>query len=157
MKWQPAHGLVPRAALIAAGSIMLVTFGFALLGRVADIGTLRIPDAAVIDSRSLQFADRADGAIVITQADDGPLVEVLAPGTNGFIRGIMRSLARDRRARNVGPDAPFQLVRHADGRLSLLDPATGGHTELDAFGSTNAQAFAHLLKRDVAKLQEIRP
>lgn len=152
-----ASGKIPRIAILIAAGMMLLTLGAALLGRNANVGTVRTPVAAVVQSRDLIFADRADGSIVITQAGNGPVVDVLAPGTNGFIRGVMRGLARDRRARGISPDVAFQLVRRSDGLLSLLDPATGGHIELDAFGPTNLEAFAHLLKTDTAKLQETKP
>jgi putative photosynthetic complex assembly protein len=66
-------------------------------------------------------------------------------GTNGFVRGVLRGLARERRLNDVGAQPPFQLTRWSDGRLSLDDPATGRRIDLVAFGPTNAGAFAQLL------------
>ena len=37
------------------------------------------------------------------------------------------------------------MTGYADGRLTLDDPATKRHIELEAFGSTNALAFAKIL------------
>lgn len=150
-------GKIPPVALAAAAAIMALTIGAALVGRLSGIGAMQGPNAAAVQLRSLVFADRADGAIVITQGGDGALVEVLPPGGNGFIRGVLRSLARDRRAHGVGPEPAFDLVRRANGQIALLDPATSGRIELDAFGSDNVEAFAHLLKTDAARLQEVRP
>jgi putative photosynthetic complex assembly protein len=45
----------------------------------------------------------------------------------------------------VAGDAPVTLARHANGRLTLDDPATGWTVELTAFGSDNEAAFAALL------------
>ena len=70
---------------------------------------------------------------------------MLPPGTNGFIRGVLRGLARDRKLQRIGTEPPFRLTRWVDGRLSLDDPATGRRIELGAFGPTNAAAFAGLL------------
>jgi putative photosynthetic complex assembly protein len=93
----------------------------------------------------LRFADRADGAVVITEAGTGLLVDVASPGTNGFLRSTLRGLARDRKRREIGAEAPFRLTRWADGRLSLQDEATGRSIDLGAFGPTNAAVFAHLM------------
>jgi len=46
---------------------------------------------------------------------------------------------------SVSAEPPFVLTRWANGTLSLHDPTTGRKVELDAFGPTNAQAFAGLL------------
>ena len=35
------------------------------------------------------------------------LVDTLQPGTNGFVRGVLRGLVRERRARHVGPRRRF--------------------------------------------------
>ena len=61
------------------------------------------------------------------------------------MRGVLRGLARDRRADGIGRSPPFRLTRWADGRLSLDDPATGRHVDLEVFGPTNAGAFAEIL------------
>ncbi len=58
---------------------------------------------------------------------------------------MLRGLARERRARQVGTAPPFRLTRWADGRLSLDDVETGRHVDLEVFGPTNAGAFADIL------------
>lgn len=135
----------PRSVLIATG----VLLGLVLL----TVGTLRLvgydpssePTGTVLQSRSLQFVDRADGAVVVHDAADGSLIKVLEPGSNGFIRGVLRGLARDRAAREVGEQPPFELTHWSDGRLTLTDTATGQVIDLRAFGTTNVGAFAQLL------------
>jgi len=97
------------------------------------------------ESRELRFLDRHDGAVVILAHPDGDPVEVLAPGTNGFVRGVMRGMARERRSKNVGTEPPYRLSSWSDGRLTLDDPSTGRWVELVAFGPDNFQAFAQLL------------
>ncbi len=37
----------------------------------------------------------------------------------------------------MGAETPFRLTRWSDGRLSLDDPATDRHVDLEAFGPTN--------------------
>jgi putative photosynthetic complex assembly protein len=58
---------------------------------------------------------------------------------------VLRGLVRERRADHVGPTPPFRLTRWADGRLSLDDPSTGRHVDLEVFGPANAGAFADIL------------
>ena len=70
------------------------------------------------------------------------MIYVVAPGTNGFIRGTMRGLVQERKRSGIDDSAPFLLTRWNDGTLSLKDPATGRRVNLDAFGPTNVGAFA---------------
>jgi putative photosynthetic complex assembly protein len=139
---------VPRAMLLAAAAMMLLAMAMALTARVTDAGSLRIateahPEAA----RDLRFADRADGAVVVTDAQTGQTVHVLEPGVNSFIRGALRGLAFDRRRDGIGPEAPFRLARWPGGRLTLHDPATGTVLDLGAYGFANRDAFAQLLPK----------
>lgn len=101
--------------------------------------------AELESSRELRFLDRQDGAVVILDHSGGETVAVLAPGTNGFVRGVMRGMARERRMKNVGTTPPYRLSSWSDGRLTLDDPSTGRWVELVAFGPDNFQAFAKLL------------
>ncbi len=135
----------PRFPLFAAGSLIALTIVLSLAGRYADIGTLRMPASEAVEMRELRFADQADGSVAVHLASDGTMVEVIEPGTNGFMRSVMRGLARERRMHGIGAEPPFVVARRADGRLSLEDSATGRRIELDAFGPTNAGAFARLL------------
>ena len=102
------------------------------------------PGVPVAATRSLVFTDRDDGAVAVS-APDGTPVAVLPPGTNGFVRGALRGLARERRREDAAMSAPFHVTEYIDGRVTLQDPATGRWVDLRAFGATNAGAFARLL------------
>jgi putative photosynthetic complex assembly protein len=136
---------LPRGALV--GAVALVALSLALVGlaRMTGYRPAQPPASAVIDSRELRFVDRADGAVLVYSGADDRLVDTLQPGTNGFVRGVLRGLVRERRADHIGPTPPFRLTRWADGRLSLDDPSTGRHVDLEVFGPTNAGAFAQIL------------
>lgn len=103
-----------------------------------------VPEVAV-QQRELRFADQPDGAIAVTDARDGAPVAVLPPGTNGFARGTLRGLLRDRHREALGPEAPFRLALWPGGAFTLQDLATGRVIDLRAFGDTNRDAFARLL------------
>jgi putative photosynthetic complex assembly protein len=136
---------LPRGALFGAGGLVVLSLAMVVLARVTGYQPAKPPVSAAIDSRYLRFQDRADGAVLIYSSQDRRLVDVLAPGTNGFVRGVLRGLVRERRADRVGAEPPFRLTRWADGRLSLDDPSTGRHVDLEVFGPTNSGAFAQIL------------
>jgi putative photosynthetic complex assembly protein len=93
----------------------------------------------------LRFEDQPNGAVAIYSARNGQLIETMEPGTNGFVRGTLRALVRERRLNNVADKTPFRLVLGADGSFVLHDPATNRRLDLRAFGPANVQAFASLL------------
>jgi len=144
---------VPKGALIAAAS--LVIMAITVTGAVRLTGTppaaspalLRVTEkATALSSRDLRFTDRADGAVVIEDIGSGATAGMVEAGSkSGFIRGVMRGLARERRMHGVGDQPPFRLTLWSDGELSLVDTATGRNLELGAFGGTNRAAFLALL------------
>jgi len=135
----------PRGALVGAALLIAFAIGAAGIGRLAGGGRSAEGTAPAVERLSLRFEDRADGGVAVVTADEGRLVTVLEPGTHGFVRGVLRSLVRERRASALGAAEAFELARSADGHLSLHDPATGRRIDLGAFGPTNAAAFARLL------------
>lgn len=144
MSPQAHRQLVPRGVLIAAGIMMATSIGFAAAARRAHLASppaVRPP----IESVVLAFTDRTDGTILVTDAG-GREVSRVQPGTNGFIRGVLRGMFRTRKLESLGREGRFVLAREADGHLSLTDPETGRRVELDSFGPTNTAAFADLLK-----------
>jgi hypothetical protein len=143
------------AGLLVGASLLLV-----IMARITGYQPAQPPISRAIARYALRFEDRPDGAVLIyahsaantdaqsannVMASDARLVDTLAPGTGGFVRGVLRGLARERRAEHIGPEAPLLLTRWADGRLSLDDPSTGRHVDLEVFGPTNASAFADIL------------
>lgn len=145
---------LPKGALTIAASLVLFSLAATTIVRVGHIAPSASPvllraeeKVAPVQSRALRFLDRADGAVVIQDAATGKTAKVIEPGgQTGFIRGVMRGLARDRRMRGIGDRPPFTLTAWRDGELSLVDTATGRTIELTAFGGTNRQAFAELLR-----------
>ena len=86
----------PRAPLFGACGLIVMAIGLAAWGRIAGPASVAPPPAQQVAARELRFDDRADGGIVVTDAGNEALVEVVAPGTNGFLRSLMRGLARER-------------------------------------------------------------
>ena len=151
---QPA---LPRFALYGVmglvGSVLLVT-------GLVPLGVLDRPRSAQVKrddagvraavTHDLRFFDRPDGAVVVEDASGTRPDIIIAPKTEqGFIRGVMRGLARERKMNGIGMTPPFQLTLWQNGRLSLRDSATGRIIELDSFGISNREAFEKLLSGQV--------
>lgn len=135
--------LFARAPLVGLFAVVGLSLVLAATGRMTNIGATPVA-GTVVAARDLHFTDGADGSVVVTDARDGSPVQVLT-GENGFIRGTLRGMARTRRSEGIGPEGAFHLAAWDDGRLTLDDPATGRHIELEAFGSTNTAVFGRLL------------
>jgi putative photosynthetic complex assembly protein len=140
---------IPKSlALIAVGGLAaLILF----VADYVDSGKLtREADAQAVITKQLRFEDRSDGSIAVISASDGRVVKVIE-GEAGFVRGILRAMARERRIKEVNQTIPFELIARADGRLTLLDPATGNRIDLESFGKDNVIEFAVLLKPQGAR------
>ena len=135
----------PRGPLFGAGTLVLLTILLAGTARFTGLGTSQVDPANPVQTRDLRFEDRDDGSVAVLEAKDGAVVEILAPGTNGFVRGVMRGLARERKLEGIGQEAPFELTSWDDGRLSLKDTATGRVVQLVSFGQTQFDVFAQML------------
>ncbi len=136
----------PRAPLVGAaillGCVLVATFTVTTTG----VGKSHRPDAPIVSQAAMQFTDQSDGSITVTDANDHHLIDTVPPGTNGFLRGTLRGLARERKRESAGAVQPFLLASHSDGRLTLFDPATKRRVDLESFGPTNEAVFTRLLQ-----------
>ncbi len=122
--------------------------GLAVL-TLAVVGWQRLsggPPAAMTDiawQRALHFEDRPNGDVAVVDAQDRAEIARFS-GEQGFLRGALRTLSRERLRRGMGPSEPFLLSGHTNGRLTLSDPATGTRIALESFGPGNVAVFAPL-------------
>lgn len=136
---------VPKGALVMAAVLIAIVFALAASARLFGFGAFRETATAVEQQRALRFSDVPGGGIRVVDATSGAVAADLPPGTNGFLRGALRSLTRTRELSSIGAEQPFQLVRYTDGRLVLLDPATSHQVTITSFGPTQVEAFDALL------------
>ncbi len=133
----------PRWVLLCVGGILAFTLIAVGLVRITGNGPDQLA-SAVVTERSLRFEDAPDGGVAVTDASTGQLVTMLR-GEQGFVRGSLRALTRERFSRGIGAQPPFQLIARTDNRLTLFDPSTGQRIDLESFGPANAGVFARLL------------
>jgi putative photosynthetic complex assembly protein len=140
----------PRLPLIGAGLLVVFVIASVAVTRLTGVGGSHAPASQAQVVRDLRFEDRPNGAVAVFDVGNNAEVAELAQGEDGFVRGVLRSFARERRANEAavttakdGP--PFRLSLSADGQLTIQDMATGRVLALNAFGETNSGAFAALL------------
>ncbi|NBB92893.1 MAG: photosynthetic complex assembly protein PuhC [Gammaproteobacteria bacterium] len=154
MAEQHSHQIhVPKGALIAAGVLILLTITAVAAFRIAGLDpTARIPASdRPLEVRELRFEDSPNGQVLVYDLTDDAadrVVHVVQPGEGGFIRGVLRSMARSRRASGIGREHPFLLITEPNGTLVLEDPQTGERIYLPAFGPTNIESFRSMLASD---------
>jgi putative photosynthetic complex assembly protein len=140
-KAAPDH--FPQWVLYCAAGII----AFSLIS----VGLIRItgngPDqkaAAPTVQRSLVFQDQKDGGVRVQDGVTGQTLTVLQ-GEQGFVRGTLRALTRERYSRGIGSELPFEVIARVDGRVTLMDPSTGYKVDLESFGPTNVAEFSRFL------------
>ena len=130
----------------------ILYFGAGIIAfSLISVGLIRItgngPDqraAAPTVQRSLVFEDQKDGSVRVADGVSGQTLTVLY-GEQGFVRGALRALARERFSRGIGSAQPFDLISRVDGRVTLMDPSTGQRVDLESFGPSNTAEFARFL------------
>jgi putative photosynthetic complex assembly protein len=148
------HEPIPRAAVVGACTFVLMTLAGVTAARLAGMPPEASPAAirtqervAAVKMRDLQFADLPDGSLRVIDAANGQTAQMILAGSeSGFVRGVMRGMARERKKAGATAVTPFRLTLWANGQLTLVDPATGRDVELSGFGDTNRAAFLGLLK-----------
>ncbi|MBB1077463.1 photosynthetic complex assembly protein PuhC [Rhodoferax sp. 4810] len=132
----------PISVLIGFLILVLALVAFA---RFQGLGWT-VQDAPVLWERALVFVDTPEGNISARDFSDSKEV-ALFKGEQGFLRGTLRALARERKMRGIGSEAPFVVLAHTDGRLTLTDPSTSQRIDLESFGPTNSAIFRQFKKQ----------
>lgn len=139
----PVPDTFPRWVLWTVGFLLVFTLSSIALVRLTGNGPDQLA-AATVNERLLRFEDSPDGGVAVIDGVTGQLLTTVR-GEQGFFRGAIRALTRDRIARKIGAEQPFKLISRTDGRLALFDPVSGQRVDLESFGPTNAATFAPFL------------
>jgi putative photosynthetic complex assembly protein len=136
---------LPKKMLIALWLLVGIVVAAVTAARITEQGISSPAAGTSFAERTLRFEDRADGGINILDGKSGAKIAQVEPGTNGFLRSTLRGLARERKRRELGSEAPFILALQSNSRLTLTDPATERAVDLGSFGPTNAAVFRGIL------------
>jgi len=139
---------IPRPVLAAAAALVAFSIGITAIARFAP----HDPPAPLPmngSARALRFADLDGGRVEVRDAASGIVLTLLQPGEGGFVRATLRSLVRERRRQGVGDQSPFEVAVLSPSHVVLADPSTGRQVPLEAFGPTNAAAFAKFVRAPV--------
>jgi putative photosynthetic complex assembly protein len=148
----PPGALALGTGLVAISLLLVTSVRLGLVEPSPSAADQRVAaKMAPAAERMLRFSDQPDGTVLITDARTGAAIDTIRREDGGFVRGVMRGLARERRQHRIGSEPPFRLTGWTNGALSLTDPATGRVIELDGFGHTNRGAFARLLGKGTAR------
>ena len=104
-----------------------------------------------VSSADLLFIDNPFGRIDVIDAQTQSTLAVYESGEGSFLRGIVRSLVRERRVRDLDPGGAFNLALLENGSLVISDPNTGYWMALEAFGVDNRRLFAEILEHAVSE------
>ena len=104
-----------------------------------------------VTSADLLFVDGDRGRIDVLDARTRATLAVYESGEGSFLRGILRSLVRERRVRDLDPGGAFNLALLDNGSLVISDPETGYWMALEAFGIDNRRLFAELLEQALSE------
>ncbi len=146
------EGGLPRPALFSLAGLVAISLVAVILAQAFGYKAGETPPANIVEQRDLRFSDGNAGVVYVWDVDRAVLMHSIAPGTENFVRGVLRGFARDRRSRALDSETPFRLARHVDGRLTIEDLATGRIVDLQAFGRTNVASFSRLLTLPVQAL-----
>jgi len=136
---------IPRPVLLAAGALVAFTLVLTAGARLSRPG-VPAPRPVPVESVEVRFEDRSDGSIAMLDPASGRELARVPPASNGFIRGVLRGLFRERKLEALGRAGTFRLERGVDARLAIEDLATHRRIDLTAFGPDNTAAFARLLE-----------
>lgn len=137
--------MIPRTLLLGMFALAMVALAlttFASLTGRAPVGQPK--PAEIVESRTIVIEGAGSKAVSVYDAG-GTVIADLDHG--GFIAVVQNGLERERMKQNVTGNPTVELVRYANGRLSLQDPATGWSVELGNFGGDNKAAFERLLSQ----------
>ncbi|MGR3467369.1 MAG: photosynthetic complex assembly protein PuhC [Shimia sp.] len=138
--------MIPLVLIRAMAALAIVSVALVAYARLTDRPPVGVPVALpVIAETSVIFTEGAErGSYVITDLDGNRLMGS-GDHLRGFVGVVGQSLARRRMLEDVAMTTPVQVVRRDNGRIDVLDPASGYSLELMGYGRDNVAAFAALL------------
>ena len=145
-KAAPERDMIPKPLLLAI--LALVVASLAIVGAAAISGRAHVgvPKVATIQAERSLILQGGGAQAVTVLATDGSVMMDLPHG--GFITVIQNGLERARTTAGIDQSLPVRIVKYDNGRLAVVDDASGWSAELGAFGSDNRAAFERLMSQN---------
>lgn len=140
---QPVRNLRPHPAALAAAGMVVAALLAVSLARISGYSPVQqLSTSDVAQSRLLRFESDARGVAVIDATTGAVITHTSA---EGFIPGVLRGLNRMRQTEQAKTSDAYRLEHLTNGRLLLVDTASGVSLDLAAYGRDNAQSFLRFL------------
>lgn len=139
--------IMPKRFLQFLGLLVLTVLLSVFTFRIMDfplVGTS--PKAAVAQEISLEFVERNRFDVVVLDKYGKVLAES-TDGSNGFLGVVYNAVKRERIKRRVVADNLLRLVQYRNGRISVIDDATGSEIQVNSFGGKNLEVFGLLFNK----------
>lgn len=142
---QPTNSTSAKYGLYGAGILGILALILVAGASITGSGKAPLMQSEPVASRTLAFVQRDDRAIVVSDPKKNAVVAVVKPGRDGFVPVVVKAFEVKRKQKGIAPETPFELIRWADGRLTLEDPSTNQVIRLDGFSSLNKKSFGKLM------------
>ena len=139
--------IMPKRFLQFLGLLVLTVLLSVFAFRIMDfplVGTS--PKAAVAQEMTLKFVERNRFDVVVLDKY-GKLLAESTDGSNGFLGVVYNAVKRERIKRRVVADNLLRLVQYKNGRISVIDDATGSEIQVNSFGGKNLEVFGLLFNK----------
>ena len=105
------------------------------------------PESNIVASVTLAVLDADNGVVKVLSAENYSELRVYGPGEGSFLRGVIRTLVRERASRNIESAPTFDLELTDRGGLILSDQTTGYWIAIEAFGPASYREFRAIFDR----------
>ena len=139
--------MIPLVLIRAMFFLALMSVALVAYARLTDrplVGVASMPDVAAQTQIILTENPDQRGSYIVTDLD-GNLIITSADTKAGFIGVIGQALKRKRMLTKTPMNTPIDLIRRVDGRVDIIDAASGLSVPLMSYGGDNIAIFNSLI------------
>ncbi len=137
--------MVPLVLVRAMFGLMLAALALTSFAVLTDRPLTGVPaPSPVVSEITVHLAGERNGDVAVI-GPDGTVIARSDEDMNGFIGVMWRNFQRERMLHGLPDTAPIRVLRRENGRVSVIDDATGIDVALIGYGKDNVAAFARLV------------
>lgn len=137
--------MVPLVLVRAMFGVMLAALALTAFAVLTDRPPEGVPAPSPVVAEVAVRLVEGPGGVVTAMGQGGAALARSDEDRAGFLAVMQRAVARERMRQGLPDEAPVRVLRRADGRVQLVDDATGWSVDLMGNGRDNVAAFARLL------------